>query len=85
MPNQMTLDEKTCWNPTWIVMDIVAYTLGYFLKGGPNENNDSPQVPKNCNHSFMIFIKFIYIWKAKMNKFLVVPSPPPSLQNYCPL
>jgi hypothetical protein len=42
-------------------MDIVAYTLGYFLKGGPNENNDSPQVPKNCNHSFMIFIKFIYI------------------------
>jgi hypothetical protein len=26
----MTLDEKTCWNPTWIVMDNVGWACGVF-------------------------------------------------------
>jgi len=28
----MTLDEKTCWNYTWIVVDNVAWPLGYFFR-----------------------------------------------------
>jgi hypothetical protein len=28
----MTLDEKNCWNPTWIVDDNVAWALGVFFQ-----------------------------------------------------
>jgi hypothetical protein len=28
----MTLDEKTCWNPTWIVMDNVGWAYGVFFQ-----------------------------------------------------
>jgi hypothetical protein len=36
----MILDEKACWNPTWIVMDNVGWPHGvyyqaYFKKVGP--------------------------------------------------
>jgi len=31
MPEQMTLDEKVCWNPTWIAMDNVAWALWVFF------------------------------------------------------
>jgi hypothetical protein len=28
----MILDEKTCWNLTWIVMDNVAWAIGVFFQ-----------------------------------------------------
>jgi len=48
----MTLDEKNCWNPTWIVVDNVACLgpwgnfLGLLQRGGPNENSGSLWVLK---------------------------------------
>ncbi len=43
------VDEKYCWNCTWIVVDNVIWALGVFfqayLKGGPNENSEGQWVP----------------------------------------
>jgi hypothetical protein len=44
----MILDEKTCWNFTWIVLNNVVWDLvwAYFKRGGPNEKSEGPWVPK---------------------------------------
>jgi hypothetical protein len=51
-PEQMTLDEKLCWNPTWIVMDNVGWARGVFFQAYfkkvslPNENSEALWVLK---------------------------------------
>lgn len=57
MFKQMTLNEKTCWNPTLIIMDTIAYTCGYFWKGGPKITivHGSRKIP--TIHLWHIFLK----------------------------
>jgi hypothetical protein len=42
----MTLDEKTCWNLTSIVMDNVTRDLGVFFQAYLKEVSKGPWVPK---------------------------------------
>jgi hypothetical protein len=51
----MALDEKVCWNLTWVAMDNVALGPLGILLGELDENNNKPWVPKNPTHSSMIF------------------------------
>jgi len=45
------LDEKSCWNFTWHVLDNVTWDFVLFFSGhsfesGPSENSKGPMVPK---------------------------------------
>jgi hypothetical protein len=53
-PNQMVLDEKWCWNPTWHAFGYCHFGLCSIFSslpfgGEPSENSDSPMVEKNLN------------------------------------
>jgi hypothetical protein len=77
MPNQMTLDEKTCWNPTWIATDIVTYTFGCFKKVGLMKIMIAHKSQKIATIHLWYFIKFIYIWKVKWTIFWWFHPHPP--------